>query len=57
MTVQELIDTLSCYDPQMKVGIIDRYADTGQNIGNVYRDTIDRYSEEEVVYLEGGQLL
>ena len=57
MTVQELIDTLSYYDPQMKVGIIDQYADTGQNVGSVYRDTIDRYSEEEVIYLEGGQLL
>lgn len=57
MTVQELIDALSEYDPYLQVGIRDPYADTGVQIGNIYEDTIDHLCEDTVVYIEGGQLL
>ena len=60
MTVQELIDALSEYDPYLQVGIIDpNMSELGKQVECVYEDTIDADTEDEhnVVYIQGGQLL
>ena len=58
MTVQELIDALSEYDPYLEVGILD-VCEFAERVENVYEDTIDAGTEDEknVVYIQGGQLL
>ena len=60
MTVQELIDILSEYDPYLEVGILDpNISELGEQIECVYEDTIDTDTEAErnVIYIQGGQLL
>lgn len=60
MTVQELIDILSEYDPYLEVGILDpNMSELGEQIECVYEDTIDADTEDEhnVIYIQGGQLL
>lgn len=60
MTVQELIDILSEYDPYLEVGILDpNMQELGNQVEDVYGDTIDVGTENEknVVYIQGGQLL
>lgn len=60
MTVQELIDALSEYDPYLEVGILDpNMQELGNQVEDVYGDTIDVGTENEknVVYIQGGQLL
>lgn len=60
MTVQELIDALSEYDPYLEVGILDpNMQELGEQVEDVYGDTIDVGTENEknVVYIQGGQLL
>lgn len=60
MTVQELIDILSEYDPYLEVGILDpNMQELGEQVEDVYGDTIDVGTENEknVVYIQGGQLL
>ena len=60
MTVQELINTLSEYDPYLEVGIIDpNMSELGEQVECVYEDTIDAGTENEknVIYIQGGQLL
>lgn len=60
MTVQELIDALSEYDPYLQVGIIDpNMSELGKQVECVYEDTIDADTEDEhnVIYIQGGQLL
>ena len=60
MTVQELIDALSEYDPYLQVGIIDpNMSELGKQVECVYEDTIDADTENEhnVIYIQGGQLL
>lgn len=60
MTVQELINALSKYDPYLEVGILDpNMWELGEQVESVYEDTIDAGTENEknVVYIQGGQLL
>lgn len=60
MTVQELIDALSEYDPHLEIGILDpNMHELGEQVESVYEDTIDAGTEDEknVVYIQGGQLL
>ena len=60
MTVQELIDALSEYDPYLEVGILDpNMQELGNQVEDVYGDTIDVGTENEknVVYIQGEQLL
>ena len=60
MTVQELIDALSEYDPYLEVGILDpNMSELGEQVEYVYEDTIDAGTENEknVIYIQGGQLL
>ena len=60
MTVQELIDALSEYDPYLEVSILDpNMFELGEQVKCVYEDTIDAGTENEknVIYIQGGQLL
>lgn len=57
MTVQELINQLMILNPELEVAIWNGYDGTAQQVGYVYKDSKEPLCPDEVVYIEGGQLL
>ena len=57
MTVQQLINELMTLNPELEVAVWDDYAGTAQQVGYVYKDSKEPLHPDEVVYIDGGQLL
>ena len=57
MTVKELIEELSYFDQDLEVAIWDGYASTAQQIGSIYVNGKDPMYPEDMVWIEGGQLV
>ena len=44
-------------NPELEVAVWDSYAGTAQQVGYVYKDSKEPLYPDEIVYIEGGQLL
>lgn len=57
MTVKELIEELSYFDQDLEIALWDGYAGTAQQIGSIYVNEKDPMYPEDMVWIEGGQLV
>lgn len=57
MTIKELIEELSYFDQDLEVAIWDGYAETAQQVGSIYVDSKEPMHPDDIVWIEGGQLV